>query len=126
MRYLTRGREQQLEAGQQIYAPGDPIGSDSVFIVISGSVKLVRHLEDKTSFVYVCQREETFGIVSTMAGSARQEAAIACEPTAVYTWSKEAFESAVSLYIELARLVIQNMSRYLRTVDRELAAVNRA
>lgn len=125
MRYLTKGRELSVKAGESIYRFGSPIGDDGIYYVISGSVKLVRRMRDGTDFTYECGPEDTFGVVSTMAGSKREEDAVAITDSQIYVWSKDAFESAVSLYIEFARLAIQNLSRYLRAVNRELAKVGR-
>lgn len=125
MRYLTKGREVHVKAGAAVYSTGEPIGDDAIYFIVSGAVRLVRKMADATEFVYPCGPDDTFGVVSTMAGSQRAEDAIASESSQIYVWSKEAFESAVSLYIEFARLAIQNQSRYLRAVNRELAKVGR-
>jgi CRP-like cAMP-binding protein len=125
MRYLTKGREIQVNAGDPVYRTGQPIAEDAIYFIVSGSVKLVRTMKDGTEFVYPCGPDDTFGVVSAMAGQEREEDAIALETAQIYVWSKDAFESAVSLYIEFARLAIQNLSRYLRAVNKELAKVGR-
>lgn len=125
MRYLTKGREIHVKAGQPVYRTGDPIGDDAIYFIVSGNVHLVRRMKDGAEFVYPCGPDDTFGVVSAIAGSERAEDAIAAEPSQIYVWSKESFESAVSLYIEFARLAIQNLSRYLRAVNKELAKVGR-
>ena len=125
MRYLTKGREIHVNAGDAVYKIGHPIGDDAIYFIVSGNVKLVRRMGDGAEFVYPCGPDDTFGVVSSMAGQSREEDAIAAEPCQIYVWSKDAFESAVSLYIEFARLAIQNLSRYLRAVNKELAKVGR-
>ncbi len=125
MRYLTKGREIHIKAGDSVYRTGENIGDDAIYFIVSGSVKLVRKMGDGAEFVYPCGPDDTFGVTSAMAGSEREEDAIAQEPSQIYVWSKDAFESAVSLYIEFARLAIQNLSRYLRAVNKELAKVGR-
>ena len=125
MRYLTKGREIQVKAGEVVYKTGDKIAQDAIYYVVSGSIKLVRKMNDGSEFVYVCGPEDTFGVVAAMAGAQREEDAVAKENAQIYCWSKDMFESAVSLYIEFARLAIQNLSRYLRDVNKELAKVGR-
>jgi CRP-like cAMP-binding protein len=114
-----------VEAGRPVYNLGDPIGEGGIYFVMGGSVKLLRKFRDGSEFSYVCGVEETFGVVSSMAGERREEDAIALEHCQIYVWSRDAFESAVSLYIEFARLAIQHLSRYLRAVNRDLAKVGR-
>lgn len=125
MRYLTKGREIQVKAGDAVYKTGQLIGDDAIYFIINGNVKLTRKMSDGAEFVYPCGPDDTFGVVSAMAGQQREEDAVATEPCQIYVWSKDAFESAVSLYIEFARLSIQNLSRYLRAVNKELAKVGR-
>mgnify|MGYP001576977624 CR=1 FL=1 len=125
MRYLTKGREIQVNAGDAVYKTGQSIGDDAIYFIVSGNVRLVRRMHDGEEFVYPCGPDDTFGVVSAMAGQQREEDAVALEACHIYVWSKDALESAVSLYIEFARLAIQNLSRYLRAVNKELAKVGR-
>jgi len=125
MRYLTKGREISVNAGDFVYKTGDEVGDDAIYFVVKGRVNLVRKMKDGTEFAYLCATDDTFGVVSAMASPQREEDAVALEPCQLYAWSKDSFESAVSLYIEFARIAIQNLSRYLRMVNRDLAKVGR-
>jgi len=120
MRYLAKGREIEFKAGDVIYRVGDLVGENAIFYVSSGKVRLHREFEDKTRFVYELGAEDTFGIVSTMAEKVREQTSTAIEDVKLYCWDRDAFESAVSLYIEFARISIQHQSRYLRAVNRAL------
>jgi len=125
MRYLTKGRELTVGPGELIYKLGDPIGQDGIYFIRSGKVELVRTMRNGTVFRYPCGVDDTFGVVSSMSADSREEDAVAVEPCQIYVWSRDAFESGVSLYIEFARLAIQNLSRYLRAVNRDLAKVGK-
>ncbi|MBI4865184.1 MAG: Crp/Fnr family transcriptional regulator [Candidatus Riflebacteria bacterium] len=125
MRYLTKGREITVKAGSLVYRTGDPIHDDAIYYIISGSVKLIRKMRDDYEFCYLCGTDDSFGVTTAMSDTKRECDAVALEDCQLYAWSKDAFESAVSLYIEFARLAIQHLSRYMREVNRELAKAGR-
>lgn len=121
MRFLAKGHEVTFKAGDYVYRLGDAVGKDAIFYVISGKVELRRKLKDGFDFLYPVVEGDTFGVVSAMAGKPREQDALVLQDAKLYCWAPDAFESAVSLYIEFARLSIQHLSRYLRGVNRALS-----
>lgn len=92
---------------------------DAVYYVVEGEVNLRRKFDNGSGYEYSVGKDGLFGVVSTMTGRARFLTAVTSTNSQLYVWPKEAFISALSLYIEFARLSIQELSRELRVVNQE-------
>ena len=121
MRYLANGKEITVAVGTVIYTEGGEVGSDAVYYVKQGEVWVTRAMPDGYSFLYPVSQDRIFGAVPAIAGSKRTDTASAVSDCVLYVWNKEEFEKAVSLYIEFARLSIQELSQFMRAINQALA-----
>ncbi len=123
MRYLTNGKEIFVPSGGVICKTGDAVGEDAIFYVMEGRVDLARELPDGYRFNYSVSKDGIFGVVSALNPGIHEMTATAVSNCQLYTWNKQSFETALSLYIEFAKLSIQELSRYLRAVNQEAERV---
>ena len=123
MRYLTNGKEIFVPAGAAIIKEGDEVGEDAVYYVMDGKVRLTRTLEGGYSFGYAVGKDGVFGVVSTLTSGVHLFSATAETNCQLYVWTKQSYETALSLYIEFAKLNIQELSHYLRAINQEAEKV---
>lgn len=123
MRYLTNGKEIFVPTGDVINREGEEVGDDAVYYVMEGKVRLTRNLAGGSRFQYDVAKDGLFGVVSALGPGQRLFSATAETNCQLYVWSKQSYETALSLYIEFAKLNIQELSRYLRAINQEAEKV---
>ena len=120
-RYLDRGREIEVAAGANVYGEG---GGPHVAYVVNGRIEYSFILpgDSSVAFCETCGPGCLLGLVDTYASGpdGRLTGAVALEDSTLYVWDRKGFDRAIGIYQELARLVIQSLSRRLRAVN-ELA-----
>src|SRR5579859_1820230 len=123
MRYLTNGKEIFVPAGTLINKEGDEVGEDAVYYVMEGKVRLTRVLETDQIFAYEVGKDGVFGVVSALTSGVRMFSATSETNCQLYVWNRQSYETALSLYIEFAKLNIQELSHYLRAINQEAEKV---
>ncbi|MBI3891508.1 MAG: cyclic nucleotide-binding domain-containing protein [Candidatus Wallbacteria bacterium] len=123
MRYLTNGKEIFVPAGSALYTDADDVGEDAVYYVMEGKVRLSRNLESGYTFTYDVAKDGVFGVVEAITSGVRFVTATAETNCQFYVWNKQSYETALSLYIEFAKLNIQELSHYLRAINQEAEKV---
>ncbi|MBI4868661.1 MAG: cyclic nucleotide-binding domain-containing protein [Candidatus Wallbacteria bacterium] len=123
MRYLERGREVRLAAGETLFEVGAEPTSDGVYMVLTGKMRLSHTFPD--GYHMACEEEPggIFGLVDAMIGQKRLFHAVALEETTLYAWNPEGFEHCISVYIELAEVAVQVLSRQMRFVNEGLKSL---
>ncbi len=123
MRYLTNGKEIFVPAGSVIYQDADDVGEDAVYYVMEGRVRLSRSFESGYTLLYEVSKDGLFGVVEAVAIGSRVVTATAETNCQLYVWDKQSYETGLSLYIEFAKLNIQELSHYLRAINQEAEKV---
>ncbi|MBI4869455.1 MAG: cyclic nucleotide-binding domain-containing protein [Candidatus Wallbacteria bacterium] len=123
MRYLTNGKELFVPAGGVIFKDADEVAEDAVYYVMEGKIRLSRQLESGYTFTYELSKDGVFGMVEAITSGIRFVTATAETNSQLYVWDKQSYETALSLYIEFAKLNIQALSHYLRAINQEAEKV---
>lgn len=123
MRYLANGKEIFVPAGTVLCREGDAVEEDAVYYVMEGKVRLSRHMASGYTFQYSVQKDGLFGVPPPAGPAVRIFTATAETNCQLYVWPKQAYDTALSLYIEFAKLSIQELSRFLRAINKEAEKV---
>jgi CRP/FNR family cyclic AMP-dependent transcriptional regulator len=114
--YLPCSAMRKYRRGQVIYSAYEP--STSIYLVVSGKVKLSRVAEDGRHVVVdIYQTDELFGESAFLAGATCGEEAVAIENTEVMSWTTSAIEALVGQRPPLAIALLQFLAG--RTVELE-------
>jgi len=111
LQYFRISKTLSFAADASIYAPGQP--ATSLFLVISGKVKVCRLLSSKRGVVFdVYQTDEFFG-ESALIEPHRSSSAIAMENTKVMSWTLDQVEAAGKENPRLLYALLQVMAKRL-------------
>ena len=115
-------RERSFDAGQQIFARGDP-GSE-VYFVLSGRVRLsVQSIEGRELSFGHANRGAVFGEIAVLDGGARTADATALVKVRALTLSRSALLRLVREHPEVAAAAVELLCSRLRTTSDQLEGV---
>ncbi|HAR63967.1 MAG: hypothetical protein DKM50_12985 [Candidatus Margulisiibacteriota bacterium] len=121
MRYLIRGEEKKYQKGTVIFQENLPVSNAICYLVeglVSGSIEQDGNILYKENI----KKDNLIGITSNFVNRKKHlETVIALTDVKLYVWDKEQFINVVGIYQELAKLVISNLSRQLRNLNKILA-----
>jgi CRP/FNR family transcriptional regulator/CRP/FNR family cyclic AMP-dependent transcriptional regulator len=112
-------RMRRFRRNEVIFHAGDP--GDSLFIVESGSVKIVlASPEGEEAIIATLHRGDFFGELAVLDGAARSASAVAFEPTDVYTLSRVPFMRLVDEQPALRTALLASVAAELRRLTRHV------
>jgi len=111
--YLPCSPISEYAAGQAVYVENQP--STQIYLVVGGTVKILRQGNGAEVVVDVCQSDEFFGESALAGPNLRAETAVAIEHTRLMSWSSEEIAEYAVLRPKLAIALLLLMVR--RTVD---------
>ena len=120
MRYLDHGRELEVAQGSVLYEVGAEPSEDGVFLLLSGRIRLHHGFADGTELAFEAEPGSLFGLTDTFTRQPRIFRATALEDCKLYSWSFDAFERAISVYIELAEMAVTSLSKQMRVVNEDM------
>ena len=122
MRFLTRGEEKEYKAGMIIFQEGQ-LSDNSVYYVIEGNVETTIMNDNETILDQQLASGSVLGVTACFVKKGKHIAtATALTDTKVYVWDKESFIAIVGVYQEIAKLVITELSKRLRELNKILAS----
>ncbi len=106
-------RTRRFRRNEVIFHAGDP--GDSLFIVESGSVKIVlASSEGEEAIIATLHRGDFFGELAVLDGAERSASAVAFEPTEVYTLSRGPFLKLIDEEPALRTALLTSVAGELR------------
>lgn len=111
----------RVSAGETIFEEND-LGTE-MFVVISGSVEIVKRVHDMEKTLLVLGRGDFFGEMSLLEGLPRSATARAREDSELAAITGTAFEQLISSQPELAARMLKKMSERLREADRQIGTL---
>jgi len=117
---LPVSRTREYGKGETIY--GQDMGSNSIYLVVSGNVGISRITEDGGQVLLeIVRPDELFGESAFFDASRRFERAIAVEPTKLMTWAIPDIEGLVMkrprLAVALLQLLAQRNAEFTRRIE---------
>lgn len=113
---------QSLEKGDELWHAGD--AADSLCVVISGRVKVVRHAEQGDVILEMFGPAETVGVVAVYNHIPYPATAIAMEPTRLLRLSRRDWFDLIENDHAFARGLLLQMTRLNMGLTRKLAAMH--
>jgi CRP-like cAMP-binding protein len=113
---------QQLEKGEALWHAGDP--ADSLTVVVSGRVKIVRHADSGDIILEMFGPSETAGVVAVYNQIPYPASAIAMEPTLLLRLPRRDWFDLIEKDPGFARGIILQMTRLNMALTRKLAAMH--
>jgi CRP-like cAMP-binding protein len=112
-------RTRRFRRNEVIFHAGDP--GDSLFIVESGSVKIVlASPEGEEAIIATLHRGDFFGELAVLDGAERSATAVAFEPTQLYALSRAPFLELVETQPALRAALLTALSAELRRLTRHV------
>lgn len=100
---------QQVEAGQAIFAHGDP--GDALYVLVSGQIEICR----KGVVIRVLEHEECFGELALLDGQSRSaDAVVGSAPAELLRLPRARFQDLLDTRPELMRGILNQVVRYNR------------
>jgi len=119
---LPRRRTQRYEKDQIIYSAEDP--GDSLFLVVSGAVKISRLSESgKETVLDVESSESFFGLAALMGDGVRGESASALEDSAVMEWGTDELRDLMTRTPELGPALVRMAASKLVRADERIESL---
>ncbi len=116
---ITHKKIRNLKKGQIIYYDGDT--SQGIYLVLSGSVKVVKLSEDGRELLTgIHHADEYFGIYDALTGHTHTETAEALENSSVCILNKEQVNEILNKYPSVAMQFITLLSSSLKNKDTQL------
>jgi CRP/FNR family transcriptional regulator len=113
---------QELEKGETLWHAGDP--ADSLTVVVSGRVKIVRHADSGDMILEMFGPSETAGVVAVYNQIPYPATAIAMEPTLLLRLPRRDWFDLIDKDPGFARGMILQMTRLNMALTRKLAAMH--
>jgi CRP-like cAMP-binding protein len=113
---------QQLEKGEALWHAGDP--ADSLTVVVSGRVKIVRHADSGDIILEMFGPSETAGVVAVYNQIPYPASAIAMEPTLLLRLPRRDWFDLIEKDPAFARGMLLQMTRLNMALTRKLAAMH--
>lgn len=108
-----------FSAGEVLFVEGDP--SAGMWVVESGRVKVYKlHLEGREHILHLCGPGDSFNDISAFDGQPNPASAAALSDAVVWVLPGEELDAAIARDPELARAVIDGMSRRVRGLVRQI------
>ncbi len=112
-------RTRRFRRNEVIFHAGDP--GDSLFIVDSGSVKIVlASSEGEEAIIATLHRGDFFGELAVLDGAERSATAVAFEPTELYALSRGPFLELVETQPGLRAALLTSLAAELRRLTRHV------
>lgn len=118
--------EEKFAKDEQIFQEEAP--GDRMYIIKSGSVRIVKHLKDKENTLAVLNAGEFFGEMALLDGMPRSAGAKAGDATVVISISRSGYaglrEKSPVTALKLTDILVSVLSTRLRQANRNLEAVS--
>ena len=116
---LPRRKPQSFDKDQTIFAPEDP--ANSLFLVVSGAVKISRFSDNGRETVLDVESSESFfGISSLLGEPERGEMAMALEASEVMEWSVLELRELMARIPDLGPALMRMVARKLNEADERI------
>jgi CRP-like cAMP-binding protein len=116
---LQYGERFRVDAGTDLFSPGEPLSQQPIYCIIAGLVRLEIDPGTGPRIPVYLLPDSVFGAVETLLDCPRLARAYCLENSILYKWDREGFDIASSVSWELAMHTITGMTQVLRILNAE-------